>query len=165
MTVSLLSRLALTTVLWCCVNDHATAQSTDEAKGGGTFNTPGYSPAQNPRQRDSTGGNANTGNTGASARNPLGAAAPALGKASPDAAAAAPDLSLRRHEPLPIKPSEFQKFVEASTGRLLPTFGGSFFAETADGFSAPDNVPVSADYALGPGDEVILRAWGSIDVD
>ena len=165
MTVSLLSRLALTTVLWCCVNGHAAAQSTDEAKGGGTFNTPGYSPAQNSRQRDSTGGNANTGNTGAAARNPLGAAAPALGKASPDAATAAPDLSLRRHEPLPIKPSEFQKFVEASTGRLLPTFGGSFFAETADGFSAPDNVPVSADYALGPGDEVILRAWGSIDVD
>ena len=165
MTVSLLSRLALTTVLWCCVNGHATAQSTDEAKGGGTFSTPGYSPAQNPRQRDSTGGNANTGNTSATARNPLGAGAPALGKPSPDAAAAGPDLSLRRHEPLPIKPSEFQKFVEASTGRLLPTFGASFFAEAADGFSAPDNVPVSADYALGPGDEVILRAWGSIDVD
>jgi polysaccharide biosynthesis/export protein len=165
MTVSLLSRLALTTVLWCCVNGHATAQSADEAKGGGTFNTPGYSPAQSPRQRDSTGGNANTGTTGASARNPLGAATPALGKASPEAATAAPDLSLRRHELLPIKPSEFQKFVEASTGRLLPTFGASFFAETADAFSAPDNVPVSADYALGPGDEVILRAWGSIDVD
>ncbi len=165
MTVSLLSRLALTTVLWCCVNGHATAQSADEAKGGGTFSTPGYSPAQSPRQRDTAGGNANTGNTSAPARSPLGAAAPVMGKPSPDAAAAASDLSLRRHEPLPIKPSEFQKFVEASTGRLLPTFGASFFAETADVFSAPDNVPVSADYALGPGDEVILRAWGSIDVD
>jgi protein involved in polysaccharide export with SLBB domain len=28
-----------------------------------------------------------------------------------------------------------------------------------------DNVPVSADYTLGPGDEVLLRAWGAIDVD
>ena len=165
MTVSLLARLALTTVLWCCVNGHATAQSTDEAKGGGTFSTPGYSPAQNPRQRDATGGNANTANTGATARSPLGAAPPALGKPSLDTTAAGSDLSLRRHELLPVKPSEFQKFVEASTGRLLPTFGAGFFAETAEGFSAPDNVPVSADYALGPGDEVILRAWGSIDVD
>ncbi len=165
MTVSRFSRLALTTVVWCCVNGHATAQSTEEAKGGGTFSTPGYSPAQNPRQRDATGSTANTGNTGATARNPLGATAPGLGKPSPDAGATAPDLSPRRHEPLPMKPSEFQKFVESSTGRLLPTFGASFFAETADGFSAPDNVPVSADYALGPGDEVILRAWGSIDVD
>ncbi len=26
-------------------------------------------------------------------------------------------------------------------------------------------MPVSADYTVGPGDEVILRAWGSIDVD
>ena len=72
---------------------------------------------------------------------------------------------MRRVDPAPPRPSEFQKFIEAATGRLLPIFGASFFSEAAEGMAAPDSVPVSADYTLGPGDEVILRAWGSIDVD
>jgi len=71
---------------------------------------------------------------------------------------------LRRIVP-PPKPSEFQKFVQASTGRLLPVFGSSFFAEPADSFTSLDNVPVSADYTVGPGDEIVIRAWGSIDID
>ncbi|MBC7730883.1 MAG: SLBB domain-containing protein, partial [Bacteriovorax sp.] len=62
------------------------------------------------------------------------------------------------------KPSEFQKFVEAATGRLLPLFGAGFFVDAAASFEPLDNVPVSADYTVGPGDEVVLRAWGSIDV-
>ena len=49
-------------------------------------------------------------------------------------------------------------------GRLLPVFGSAFFADAAEA-NPVDNVPVSADYTIGPGDEVILRAWGSIDVD
>ena len=65
----------------------------------------------------------------------------------------------------PPPPSEFQKFVELATGRLLQPFGSRFFAEGSDAAFAPDNVPVSADYVVGPGDEVVLRAWGSIDVD
>ncbi|MGH8797497.1 MAG: SLBB domain-containing protein, partial [Caldimonas sp.] len=65
----------------------------------------------------------------------------------------------------PPKPSEFQKFVESATGRLLPLFGSTFFADAADTANPVDNVPVSADYTVGPGDEIILRAWGSIDVD
>ncbi|MFZ2650313.1 MAG: SLBB domain-containing protein [Burkholderiaceae bacterium] len=72
---------------------------------------------------------------------------------------------LRRADAVPPKPSEFQKFIEAATGRLLPIFGASFFADSAEGPPTPDNVPASADYSVGPGDEVILRAWGSIDVD
>ena len=75
------------------------------------------------------------------------------------------DTLVRRVDVLPPKPGEFQKFVEAATGRLLPLFGSSFFAEAADTFSPVDNVPVSADYIIGPGDEVVLRAWGSIDID
>lgn len=75
------------------------------------------------------------------------------------------DAFARRAEAPPAKPGEFQKFVEAATGRLLPLFGSSFFAEAADTFSPVDNVPVSADYIIGPGDEIVLRAWGSIDVD
>ena len=62
-------------------------------------------------------------------------------------------------------PSEFQRFVEAATGRLLPVFGSGFFSAPAGSFAPLDNVPVSADYTVGPGDEVVVRAWGSIDID
>ncbi|HEY3633549.1 MAG TPA: SLBB domain-containing protein, partial [Caldimonas sp.] len=65
----------------------------------------------------------------------------------------------------PPKPNEFQRFVEGATGRLLPIFGQKFFADAADTFHALDNVPVSADYMIGPGDEIITRAWGAIDLD
>jgi polysaccharide export outer membrane protein len=65
----------------------------------------------------------------------------------------------------PPKPGEFQKFVEGATGRLLPLFGNRFFADALNNRSPVDNVPVSADYTVGPGDEIVIRAWGSIDVD
>lgn len=75
------------------------------------------------------------------------------------------DLPARRIEILPARPSEFQKFVETATGRQLPIFGASFFVDAANGLASVDSVPVSSDYTVGPGDEVMIRAWGSIDVD
>jgi len=61
--------------------------------------------------------------------------------------------------------SEFQKFVEDSTGVALPIFGAEFFANAPSTFSPVANAPVVADYALGPGDELMIRGWGSIDID
>ena len=72
--------------------------------------------------------------------------------------------NLRPYLP-PPKPGEFQKFVETATGRLLPIFGSTFFNDAYNTYAPVDNVPVPADYTVGPGDEVILRAWGSIDAD
>ncbi len=71
----------------------------------------------------------------------------------------------RRRLALPPAPTEFQKFVEQATGRLLQPFGSRFFSDSADAELSPDNIPVSADYIVSPGDEIVLRAWGSIDVD
>lgn len=71
----------------------------------------------------------------------------------------------RHADQQPPKPGEFQKFVETATGRLLPLFGSRFFAEASDTYTPVDNVPVSADYTVGPGDEIVLRAWGAIDID
>lgn len=65
-------------------------------------------------------------------------------------------------EPLP---TEFQRFVLESTGSRLSLFGFSFFADAPRTFSPIDRAPVPADYLVGPGDEVLIRAWGSIDVD
>ena len=81
-----------------------------------------------------------------------------------DATSATPSRDAAEPAP-PPKPSEFQRFVEGATGRLLPIFGAPFFADAADTFQSLDNVPVSADYTIGPGDEIVTRAWGSIDVD
>ncbi len=60
--------------------------------------------------------------------------------------------------------SEFQKFVVESTGKLLPVHGAEFFAAT-NSYAPAQGMPVPGDYPLGPGDEVLIRGWGSIDVD
>ena len=147
----------------------AAQMSTQTPDNIGTFVTPGYPvalPQSGLRDRPLPAGPAGGSMADPVLRNSL-PAAPERGAAGMtrrgseayEDAGRAP----RRAEPAP--PSEFQKFVEASTGRLLPVFGASFFAETADSASQLDNVPVTADYVVGPGDELIVRAWGSIDVD
>ncbi|GAA5012520.1 SLBB domain-containing protein [Massilia kyonggiensis] len=62
-------------------------------------------------------------------------------------------------------PSEFQKFIEDNTGKLLPIFGSEFFANTPSTFAPISNAPVPSDYPLGPGDELMIRGWGTIDID
>jgi protein involved in polysaccharide export with SLBB domain len=62
-------------------------------------------------------------------------------------------------------PSEFQKFISDSTGRILPIFGAEFFSNAPSTFAPILNSPVPSDYALGPGDELLIRGWGTIDID
>ncbi|HXN48243.1 MAG TPA: SLBB domain-containing protein [Bryobacteraceae bacterium] len=64
----------------------------------------------------------------------------------------------------PEEPSEFQKFVEQSIGLMLPIFGQSLFQDVPSTFAPADRVPVTPDYALGPGDQLMIRAWGQIDL-
>jgi polysaccharide biosynthesis/export protein len=138
------------------------AFAADEAPSGGTFNAPGY-PQAAPPARAGTG--AATGGASVAPAVPSGTVrAPGAGTA-PTSRVPPTDTAPQRADALPPAPTEFQKFVEAATGRLLPIFGSSFFAAAADSFAPVDNVPVSADYTVGPGDEIVLRAWGSIDVD
>jgi len=65
----------------------------------------------------------------------------------------------------PLPPNDFQKFVLESTGQALPLYGASFFAQAANSYVPLANTPVSPDYTLGPGDEVLIRGWGAVDVD
>lgn len=62
-------------------------------------------------------------------------------------------------------PSEFQKFLSDSTDKILPIFGSKFFANAPSTFAPIMNSPVPADYPLGPGDELLIRGWGTIDID
>jgi len=45
----------------------------------------------------------------------------------------------------------------------LVQFGYNFFRETPAGFSPLSDVPVTPDYAIGPGDRIILTIWGIVD--
>lgn len=64
----------------------------------------------------------------------------------------------------PVVPNEFQKFIAESTGTLLPVFGSDFFA-AATNYSPNQATPIPNNYTLGPGDELLIRGWGSIDID
>jgi protein involved in polysaccharide export with SLBB domain len=61
------------------------------------------------------------------------------------------------------QPSQFQRFVQRSTGRLLPVFGGELF-EGAQGYNADASLPPPIEYVLGPGDEVRLQVWGAVEL-
>jgi protein involved in polysaccharide export with SLBB domain len=62
-------------------------------------------------------------------------------------------------------PSEFQTFVAESAGKILPVYGSDFFSNTPSTFAPISNAPVPTEYPLGPGDEVMIRGWGTIDID
>jgi protein involved in polysaccharide export with SLBB domain len=65
--------------------------------------------------------------------------------------------------------SEFQRFIFDNTGQFLPIYGAGFFANadanTSSSFAPIVNSPVPSDYPLGPGDELTIRGWGTIDID
>ena len=61
--------------------------------------------------------------------------------------------------------NDFQEFVERSVGSSLPLFGYNLFDGATSTFAPLDRVPVPAEYVIGPGDEILLRGWGQIDID
>jgi protein involved in polysaccharide export with SLBB domain len=61
--------------------------------------------------------------------------------------------------------NEFQQFVTQSIGRDLPMFGANLFRTVPSTFAPVENIPVTPDYVIGPGDEIQIHAWGQIDVD
>jgi polysaccharide export outer membrane protein len=65
----------------------------------------------------------------------------------------------------PEPPTEFQRFVESSLGYRMPLFGYDLFEDVPSTFAPLDQVPVPSDYILGPGDELLVRAWGQVNVD
>jgi polysaccharide export outer membrane protein len=73
--------------------------------------------------------------------------------------------------PLAVPPSqpdvqnEFQEFVALSVGRQLPLFGHNLFAGVPTTFAPVDSIPVTPDYVVGPGDEILIRVWGQVDMD
>jgi protein involved in polysaccharide export with SLBB domain len=61
--------------------------------------------------------------------------------------------------------TDFQRFVASSIGQVLPIFGASLFERVPSTFAPLDRIPVTADYVLGPGDQILLRVWGQVNLD
>ncbi|MBV8208397.1 MAG: SLBB domain-containing protein [Acidobacteria bacterium] len=66
---------------------------------------------------------------------------------------------------LPEPELEFQQLVWAAVGTRLAIFGHNLFESVPSTFAPLDNVQVTPDYLIGPGDELLIRAWGQIDVN
>ncbi|MDR3745887.1 MAG: polysaccharide export protein [Acidobacteriaceae bacterium] len=62
----------------------------------------------------------------------------------------------------PAPPTEFQKVVAASAGKMLPIYGAGLFTARPSTFAPVSNIPVTADYAIGPGDELRIQIWGQV---
>src|SRR5262249_61697186 len=67
--------------------------------------------------------------------------------------------------PSPEPNTEFQDFVARSLGTKLPIFGHNLFENVPSTFAPLDRVQVTPDYLIGPGDELVIRAWGQINVE
>lgn len=97
-------------------------------------------------------------------------ATPATASAADAAAAAAQSRQTvvakdTTHAEQPRFQTEFQKFIFDSVGQDLPIFGANFFANAPSTFAPILNSPVPSEYVLGPGDELLIRGWGTIDID
>jgi polysaccharide biosynthesis/export protein len=97
---------------------------------------------------------------------PMGGAPPASTIRSGSAGPAAVALPAQPPEaPVTEAATDFQRFVASSIGQILPIFGTSLFERVPSTFAPLDRVPVTADYVVGPGDQILLRVWGQVNLD
>lgn len=61
--------------------------------------------------------------------------------------------------------SEFEVMVRQSLGVALPVYARNLFQSQDAPFNVGDQVNVPADFVIGPGDDIIIRAWGSIELE
>ena len=77
------------------------------------------------------------------------------------------DENRDRHDESPAViqdiPTEFQRLVSDSTGTQLPIFGASLFTNVPSTFAPVENIPVSPDYVIGPGDELRIQIYGQVN--
>ncbi len=63
----------------------------------------------------------------------------------------------------PEPPTEFQRFVAFTTGRMLPIYGARLFASLPASFGPIDQGPAPQNLVVGAGDELRIRIWGQIN--
>jgi hypothetical protein len=78
-----------------------------------------------------------------------------------DAAARVVDV----HDNTFYYPNAFERYVKDVTGQELCRFGHQLGSDLSSFFEPPPLSMVPDDYVLGPGDEVYVRLWGSVEQD
>ena len=68
-------------------------------------------------------------------------------------------LAMQAYQP----PTEFQQLVRGSLGKMLPVYGDSLFRRVPSTFAPLWFTPVTPDYVLGPGDQLVIRIWGQVN--
>ena len=72
----------------------------------------------------------------------------------------------RQEPPLPLdSPTEFQQMIANSTGKMLPIYGAKLFRQPPSTFAPLNMVPVTPDYVIGPGDELLIQVWGQVTLN
>ncbi|MBB5340231.1 SLBB domain-containing protein [Tunturiibacter gelidoferens] len=67
---------------------------------------------------------------------------------------------------LPLdSPTEFQLLVANSIGKMLPIYGVNLFRNLPSTFAPLNMVPVTPDYVVGPGDELLIQMWGQVTLN
>ena len=59
--------------------------------------------------------------------------------------------------------TEFQRLIESTTGQQVAIYGASLFQGVPSTFAPVENVPVSPDYVIGPGDQIRLQIYGQVN--
>lgn len=67
----------------------------------------------------------------------------------------------------PYVPGEFERYVQQQAGpdATVRRFGAELVTGALDGAGAELSPLAPADYVIGPGDEVLVSLWGSVDAD
>ena len=140
------------------VDDDVANQSPAGIAGNAGFSLNPYSGAQrSPATQSLERPGAVTGELG----KPNGESLPST--QNPDEAGRAAGRARTQARPeRPEPPSQFQRFVQEATGKLLPHFGSQLF-DAPQVYTPDAGLPVPADYVLGPGDEIRLQVWGAVD--
>jgi polysaccharide export outer membrane protein len=59
--------------------------------------------------------------------------------------------------------SEFQQLVAGTVGRYLPVYGEGLFGGPPSTFAPVDDLPVTPDYIIGPGDQIHVQIFGQLN--
>lgn len=59
--------------------------------------------------------------------------------------------------------TDFQRVVAGATGAVLPIYGTDLFFDKTAPFRPIDRTPVTPDYVVGPGDQLLIRVWGQVN--
>jgi len=132
---------------------------------GGLF-TPQQTPDATSTQGSQDGSQQNVQSDSPSVE-PL-AASPALTPSRLSQQEAGRDTNNRQNRAQPESPvelSDFQRLVASSIGKVLPIYGANLFRNGPSTFAPVTRVPVTPDYVIGPGDELLIRIWGQVTLD